>query len=85
MGEILSTLVGAVAVALLAAIARQVRRGFREIRRVSRNFDRFMLEHTWLLATSLWTRDKVLVVMRQLDIPVEQPPPADLPPRPPRR
>lgn len=74
-GEIVSSVISSVAVLLLAAIAR----GLLGVRNDMR---RFMLEHTWLLATTLWTRDKVMHIMRTMDLELDQPPPADLPPRP---
>ena len=43
------------------------------------DFRRFMQEHLWLLATTMWTRDKVLIIMKRLDLPVDNPPPNDLP------
>lgn len=74
-GEIVSSVISSVAVLLLAGIAR----GLLGVRSDLR---RFMLEHTWLLATTLWTRDKVMHIMRTMDLELDQPPPADLPPRP---
>ena len=71
-GQIVSSVIGAVAVALLAAIGR----GLVGIRKDVR---RFMQEHLWLLATTLWTRDKVVLIMKRLDMPVQDPPPNDLP------
>lgn len=62
------------AVILLTAIARAMI-GFRNDMR------RFMTEHTWLLVTSLWTRDKVIKIMKVMDLESDQPPPGDLPPR----
>lgn len=60
---------------ILGAIARR-------LRALSQSFERFMGEHSWLLATTLWTRDKTIRIMDSLGMPIEQPPPADLPPRP---
>lgn len=70
--ELLNTIIGGVAVILLAAIARSVAK-------VTGEFRRFMAEHVWLIATSLWTRDKVVHIMDKLNMPMEQPPPSDLP------
>lgn len=70
--EILSSVIGAIAVFLLGVIARSVHSATREFRR-------FMQEHLWLLATSLWTRDKVILIMKQLSMPIDNPPPDDLP------
>lgn len=70
--EIVNSIVSGIIVLLLAAIAR----GMMGVRK---DFRRFMAEHAWLLATSLWTRDKVLMIMAQLQMPVDQPPPNDLP------
>lgn len=72
-GEILSSIISGVAVLLLAGIA-QAMRGVRK------DFRRFMAEHAWLLATTLWTRDKVLRIMERLDMPIDSQPPGDLPP-----
>lgn len=73
-GEIVSSVISSVAVLLLAGIAR----GLLGVRADMR---RFMLEHTWLLATTLWTRDKVMQIMRTMDLELDRPPPDDLPPR----
>lgn len=67
-------IVSGVTVIFLAWIGRGVM-GMR------RDFRRFMTEHSWLLATTLWTRDKVLRIMAQLDMPTEDPPPNELPRR----
>ncbi len=75
-GEIISSVISGVAVLLLGAIAR----GLVGMRK---DFRRFMAEHVWLITTTLWTRDKVMHIMRDLGMPAEQPPPADLPPTPP--
>lgn len=74
VGNIISSVISGVAVLLLAAIAKAVMS-------IRGDFKRFMLEHTWLLATTLWTRDKVLNIMEQMKMPVDNPPPADLPNR----
>lgn len=71
-GEILSSVLSGVAVLLLASIAR----GFLGIRK---DFRRFMTEHAWLIATTLWTRDKVLRIMESLDLPLDGEPPGKLP------
>lgn len=77
--ELVNSITGGVAVLLLGAIGKGVL-GLRK------DFKRFMTEHTWLLATSGWTRDKVRKVMGQMGMPVEDAPPDDLPWRePPRR
>ena len=72
-GEIISSVISGVAVLLLAGIAR----GLIGVRK---DFRRFMTEHLWLLATTLWTRDKVLQIMHKLDLDSGPPPPGDLPP-----
>lgn len=71
-GEIISSVISGVSVLLLAGIAR----GLLGVRK---DFRRFMTEHLWLLATTLWTRDKVMLIMRELKLPADQPPPDDLP------
>ena len=71
---IIQSVIGAVAVVLLGAIGR----GLLGMRK---DFRRFMFEHTWLLATTLWTRDKVVQIMRELKLPVDNQPPDDLPSR----
>lgn len=71
--EIINAVIGGVAVLLLAGIGR----GMMGIRR---DFRRFMVEHTWLLATTLWNRDKVRLIMAKLEMPIEGSPPGDLPP-----
>ena len=70
-GQIISNSIGGVAVLLLAAIGH----GLLGIRR---DFRRFMAEHTWLLATTLWTRDKVVKIMEHLGMPIGDDPPDDL-------
>lgn len=71
-GEIISSVISGVAVLLLGGIARAVTGARGDLRR-------FMLEHTWLLATTVWTRDRVIVIMRGMDLDPGPPPPADLP------
>jgi len=71
-GEILSNVLGAVAVGLLGFICHVILRAYRK-------FDQFMAEHMWLLATTLWTRDKVMEIMGMLGIEVQIPPPANMP------
>lgn len=71
-GQILSSIISGVAVILLARIASGVRG-------VRRDFHRFMAEHLWLLATTMWTRDKVIRIMAELGMPADNPPPNDLP------
>lgn len=70
--ELINTIIGGVAVLILAAIGR----GLIGIRHDIR---RFLAEHSWLLATSLWTRDKVIQIMVKLDMPLPDRPPDDLP------
>lgn len=70
--EIISSTISGVAVLLLAGIAKAIF-GMR------REFHRFMAEHSWLLVTTLWTRDKVVKIMDHLDMPIEMSPPEDLP------
>ena len=74
--EVISSVISGVAVLLLAGIAR----GLVGVRN---DFRRFMAEHVWLITTTLWTRDKVLRIMQELGLPVDRPPPGDLPPNPP--
>lgn len=70
--QILDAILSAITVVLLGAIGR----GMLGVRK---DFRQFMTEHMWLLATSMWTRDKVLVIMSQLGMEVDNPPPGDLP------
>ena len=72
MIQLVNSVIGGVAVVLLAAIGR----GLLGMRK---DFRRFMYEHTWLLATTLWTRDKVIHIMQEMGMPVLDPPPTDLP------
>lgn len=37
-----------------------------------------MAEHVWLIATTLWTRDKITVIMGELGLTIGNPPPDDL-------
>jgi hypothetical protein len=69
--EIVSSIIGAVAVALLSFILSTLRRLFNK-------FDRFMAEHMWLIATTLWTRDKVMEMMQSLGMPMTSDPPANM-------
>lgn len=71
-GQIVSSIIGGVAVLLLGAIGRMIL-GIRS------DFRRFLKEHLWLLATTLWTKDKVLLIMQRLDMSIDNPPPDDLP------
>jgi hypothetical protein len=73
-GETISAVISSAAVLLMTAIARALI-GIRH------DLSRYMAEHMWLLATTLWTRDKVQRIMRSMDMAIEDPPPADLPPR----
>jgi hypothetical protein len=73
-GEIVNSLTGGLAVIILAAIGRAIL-GLRG------DFHRFMAEHIWLISTTLWTRDKVMKIMEALNIPMDNPPPNDLPTR----
>lgn len=70
--EIISSIISGVSVVILAGIAR----GLLGIRA---EFRRFMAEHLWLLATTTWTRDRVLRMMAELGMPVDVPPPNNLP------
>jgi len=72
--QIVSSVIGAIATAILAVIGRSIV-GLR------RDTRRFMGEHMWLLATTLWTRDNVTKVMDQLGMPVTSDPPENLPHR----
>lgn len=69
---IVTNVIGGVAVLLLAVICRVMLKVGGDVRR-------FMREHLWLLATTLWTRDKVLQIMAKLDMTVPDNPPEDLP------
>lgn len=73
-GEIISSIISGAAVLLLAGIARGLW-GIRD------DFRRFMQEHLWLIATTMWTRDKVILIMKELKMPVDNPPPNNLPVR----
>lgn len=70
-GEVITSVISGSAVLLLAALTR----GLFGIRK---DFRKFMAEHVWLIATTLWTRDKITVIMRELGMPVGNPPPDDL-------
>lgn len=67
-GEIVSSVIGAIACGLLTWIARR-------LARIGIEFHRFMAEHVWLIATTLWNRDKVIRIMDQLGMPVNDVPP----------
>lgn len=69
--QILSSVLSAIAVTVLLAIGRY-------IRLLSKNFDRFMGEHLWLLASTMWNRDKVLRIMNELGMGLDDPPPEPL-------
>jgi hypothetical protein len=70
--EIVSSLISGVIVLILAWIARRVAK-------IGGDFHKFMAEHIWLISTSLWTRDKVVKIMASLNMPMDNPPPSDLP------
>jgi len=72
--QIVSSVIGAIATAILAVIGKAVL-GLRADTR------RFMAEHMWLLATTLWARDNVTRIMGHLDMPVESEPPENMPHR----
>lgn len=72
--QIFGNIIGGIAVVLLTAIAGMCYRVFRKI-------NRFMLEHVWLLTTTLWTRDKVILMMHHMNISIDDIPPANLPGR----
>ena len=72
--QIISSVIGAIATAILAVIGKAII-GLRADTR------RFMTEHMWLLATTLWTRDNVTRIMDQLDMPGTSDPPENLPHR----
>lgn len=72
--QILDSVLSGSGVVFLGFIAKMVRS-------VRRDFRRFMTEHSWLIATTLWTRDKTLRIMDHLNMSPENPPPADLPHR----
>lgn len=71
VGEVISSVISGTAVLLLAAIAR----GLLNVRN---DFRRFMGEHLWLIATTMWTRDKVIRIMNDLGMPLDNPPPDSL-------
>ena len=73
-GEIVSSVISSVAVVMLAGITRALSGARADLRR-------FMLEHTWLLATTVWSRDMVVQIMRSMELEPPSPPPADLPAR----
>jgi hypothetical protein len=75
-GELVTSLISGVMVLLLAWIARR-------LGRIGGDFHKFMAEHIWLISTSLWTRDKVVKIMASLNMPMDNPPPSDLPERKP--
>jgi hypothetical protein len=70
--DIIQSVIGGLAVILLAAIGRGVLG-------LGKDFRRFMTEHIWLITTTLWTRDKVRQIMTKLDMPMTELPPDDLP------
>ena len=72
--QVLDSILSGATVLLLAVIGRAML-GMR------RDFRRFMVEHSWLLATTLWNRDKVRKIMAHLEMPLDDAPPEDLPAR----
>jgi hypothetical protein len=72
VSNVLPNIIGGLAVLLLAFIGK----GMLGMRR---DFRQFMAEHAWLLATSLWTRDKIMQLMAKLDMPMTEDPPDRLP------
>lgn len=66
--QIFANVIGGVATVLLGGIATLLWRGYRKL-------NRFMAEHLWLIATTMWTRDKVMVMMHQMGMPIDNPPP----------
>lgn len=70
--QIVQSIIGGTAVLLLAGIGKMLLGVRKDVRR-------FMQEHTWLLATSLWTRDKVMQIMVKLEMPITDDPPDKLP------
>jgi hypothetical protein len=70
--QTVSAIISGASVVILTAIGRMLL-GMRK------DFRRFMAEHAWLIATTLWTRDKVVRIMDQMNMPMDTPPPNDLP------
>lgn len=70
--QTVSAIISGASVVILTAIGRMLL-GMRK------DFRRFMAEHAWLIATTLWTRDKVVRIMDQMQMPMDTPPPNDLP------
>lgn len=70
--EILPSILSGTAVLFLAAIAKS-------LLGVRREFHRFMQEHSWLIVTTLWNRDKTRKIMDHLQMPIDDNPPEDLP------
>lgn len=69
--DIITSIISGTAVLLLAGIAKAMLG-------VRNDFRKFMGEHMWLIATTMWTRDKVINIMRDLGMPLGNPPPDDL-------
>ena len=65
--DLISNITGAVVVALLAALLHTLLRLTRTVRR-------FLVEHSWLLATGRWSRDMILRMAAQMNMPVDDPP-----------
>lgn len=78
-GEIISSIISGLAVLILSAIFRMLWKVGKRIIELTKHFDRFMAEHVWLISTTLWTRDKVIRIMDRMDMPMDTPPPSDLP------
>lgn len=70
--NIISDIISGTSVAMLAVIGR----GLLGVRK---DFRQFMAEHTWLLATTMWNKDKVLQIMAKMDMPMQDEPPRNLP------
>lgn len=69
--QVISSVLGGVAVLLLGAIGRL-------ILAMRKDFHKFMAEHLWLLATTMWNKDKIILIMKKLDMPIEDLPPTNL-------
>jgi hypothetical protein len=66
-GQVISSVLSAVAVVILAMIGSTLRRMSNDIRR-------FMREHLWLLAMADWTKTSVQAIMHHLNINGTSPP-----------
>jgi len=63
----MSAVFGAIAAALLTWLATMIRGVRKDVRT-------FMAQHLWLLAMAYWSRDSILLIMRELGIEPAEPP-----------